>query len=213
MFSCARNGKLVALARAIKSTEDLDALDGAGLSALHHAAAGGHERAVKLLLDAGADSEVKDSSQKRTPLHFAASMAMTGVCELLIARGADAEAVEAGASGGTPLLLALFYGASETADAIAQHSTAPDNLRVAAGLGRVDALDALWSDGALRPQARAGREWYRPHDELPEWSATDIDQEVLDEARQLLGFSGHGGADVPPSTSGAADSQAAVPLA
>ena len=54
----------------------------------------------------------------------------------------------------------------------------PRNLRVAAGLGDVDLIDAL----AGTPQAGAHRGFYRPHGGFPAWQPSEDSQEVLDEA-------------------------------
>ena len=54
----------------------------------------------------------------------------------------------------------------------------PRNLRVAAGLGRVDLIDEL----AGTPAAGAHRGFYRPHGGFPAWEPSDDPQEILDEA-------------------------------
>ena len=54
----------------------------------------------------------------------------------------------------------------------------PRNLRVAAGLGRVDLIDEL----AGTPAAGAHRGFYRPHGGFPAWTPLDDPQEILDEA-------------------------------
>ena len=66
---------------------------------------------------------------------------------------------------------------------LAAHDTAPDNLRVAAGLGDADLLDALLGpDGRPTTAAIAHRAYYRPHSGLPEWRPADDPQQALDEA-------------------------------
>jgi hypothetical protein len=55
---------------------------------------------------------------------------------------------------------------------------APGNLRVAAGLGRVELIDELVGTAA----AGAHRGFYRPHGGFPRWEPSDDPQEVLDEA-------------------------------
>ena len=54
----------------------------------------------------------------------------------------------------------------------------PRNLRVAAGLGRVDLIAEL----AGTPAAGAHRGFYRPHGGFPAWRPSEDPQEVLDEA-------------------------------
>ena len=64
-----------------------------------------------------------------------------------------------------------------------QHGTPPGNLRVAAGLGRLEEIDAL-APGRRRVAGRAGsgRGFYRPHSGFPAWRPSDEPGEVLDEA-------------------------------
>ena len=136
---------------------------------------------VQDLLDAGADPNGK-SQQGWTPLHTALYQNHVPLTQLLLARGADPKA-EVYGSGGTPLLQALFWGHPEAADALAAHDITPLNLRVAAGLGRLDLIDALIDpDGNLDARAGQWRGYYRPHDDLPAWEPSDGRQEILDEA-------------------------------
>jgi len=60
----------------------------------------------------------------------------------------------------------------------------PRNLRVAAGLGRVDVVEELVAaDGTLAPEAGAHRGFYRPHSGFPAWRPREDDpREALDEA-------------------------------
>jgi hypothetical protein len=71
--------------------------------------------------------------------------------------------------------VALFWGHREVVDLLGLE---PRNLRVAAGLGRVDLIDEL----AGAPAAGAHRGFYRPHGGFPAWQPSDDPQEVLDEA-------------------------------
>src|SRR6185437_13751181 len=77
--------------------------------------------------------------------------------------------------GGTPLVVALFWGHREVVDLLGLE---PGNLRVAAGLGRLDLIQTL----AGTPEAGAHRGFYRPHGGFPAWQPSDDPQEVLDEA-------------------------------
>jgi hypothetical protein len=59
----------------------------------------------------------------------------------------------------------------------------PHNLRIAAGLGRLDLIRALvHDDGSLSEAAGAARAFYRPHTGFPIWEPSDDRQEILDEA-------------------------------
>jgi hypothetical protein len=75
---------------------------------LHLAAYFGHEAAVKLLLEKGADFEAKDSTRSETPLCLAASNGHEAVIKLLLEKGADLEANDQ--LGQTPLSLAAKNG-------------------------------------------------------------------------------------------------------
>lgn len=117
-----------------------------------------------------------------TPLHAAAYANKPEIAALLIERGAALDA-EAHGAGGTPLIIALFWGHREVADLLGGHSFAPGNLRAAAGLGIPELVDACFSpDGALTPEACAARGFYRPHSGFPDWQPSADPQEVLDEA-------------------------------
>ena len=54
----------------------------------------------------------------------------------------------------------------------------PGNLRVAAGLGRLDLIEELVGT----PAAGAHRDFFRPHGGFPPWQPSDDPQEVIDEA-------------------------------
>jgi len=84
--------------------------------------------------------------------------------------------VSARGDGGTPLVVALFWGHRQAAEILAERSLAPGNLRVAAGLGRLDLLD--------EPLATQGahREFYRPHSGFPAWKHSDDPAEIRNEA-------------------------------
>ena len=85
---------------------------------LHDAAVMGNIEAVKQHLAAGADVEVKDNNGF-TPLHIATRE----VAELLIAKGADVNAIVASGQyeGKTPLDAAIQVGRPEVADLLRKH--------------------------------------------------------------------------------------------
>lgn len=58
-------------------------------TALHHAVSGEHEPAVALLLDRGANPDIRDEGDDATPLHFAAEKNHLGIIRLLVEHGAD----------------------------------------------------------------------------------------------------------------------------
>jgi ankyrin repeat protein len=117
-----------------------------------------------------------------TPLHQAAYGNAVPLVRRLLAAGARVDR-EAHGEGGTPLAVALFWGHGEVADVLAERAVVPSNLRIAAGLGRLDLVSRCFaSDGALTADACRGRGFYRPHTGFPPWHPSEHRQEVLDEA-------------------------------
>jgi hypothetical protein len=117
-------------------------------------------------------------SNSKTPLHCTPDVR---VIRILLEHGAPVEKEALGA-GGTALVHALHWGWAEKAELLAEHSLAPANLRVAAGLGRMDLAEAMFEeDGSLTPDAGANREFYRPNYGWFPWAPSDDPQEVLDE--------------------------------
>ena len=136
---------------------------------------------IEVLLEAGADVN-EGNDRGWTPLHAAAYANNLEIASLLIEKGAMLDS-EAHGAGGTPLVAALFWGHREVADLLGRHSLAPNNLRVAAGLGVPELVDACFNpDGALTPEACAARGFYRPHSGFPDWQPSTDPQQVLDEA-------------------------------
>ena len=128
---------------------------------------------VRLLLERGADVN-RGNDYGWTILHQAGYGDSRVLAEVALAAGADAEASARG-DGGTPVVVALFWGHREVVDLLGD---APRNLRVAAGLGRVELIDELVGTAA----AGAHRAFYRPHGGFPRWEPSGDPQEVLDEA-------------------------------
>ena len=101
---------------------------------------------------------------------------------MLLEAGAPLD-VSGRGDGGTPLVVALFWGNRAAAEKLAKRSKAPGNLRVAAGLGDPELLDELLKpDGSLSPAAGTHREFYRPHSGFPAWKPGDDPAEIRDEA-------------------------------
>ena len=147
-------------------------------------AAGGGRRShdlVRELLARGADpSSANDRGW--TPLHQAGYGNDVELARLLLEAGARTD-VHGHGEGGTPLAVALFWGNTQAAELLAEREIAPRNLRIAAGLGRLDLIRALvGDDGRLSEEAGAQRGFYRPHTGFPIWQPSDDPQEILDEA-------------------------------
>ena len=152
-----------------------------GNDLLGMAAATGDVRLLELLLARGADPAAANQ-HGWTALHQAAYANRADLITRLIAAGAPVSAHGRG-DGGTPLIVALFWGHRESAELLARHDMAPGNLRVAAGLGDADLVGTLiGTDGQPTAAAGAHRAYYRPHGGLPDWRPGDDPQEILDEA-------------------------------
>lgn len=138
----------------------------------------GDAKQVWQSLDQHPDLVGYNCSTHKPPLHSTNSLE---VARLLIEAGAPL-ASETPLPGGTALAHALLWGVTDMAELIAEHELAPANLRVAAGLGRMDLLKAMFAaDGALKPQARHGRGYYRANYGWFAWTPSDVEQEILDE--------------------------------
>jgi ankyrin repeat protein len=137
--------------------------------------------AVRILIEAGTDVNI-GNRYGWTALHQAGYANMPELAEVLLQAGASPQ-LSARGDGGTPLVQALFWGHAATADTLAAHGIYPLNLRVAAGLGRVDLLQEMFdAEGELTPQAGAQRDYYRPHPGFMSWTPSDDAQEITDEA-------------------------------
>jgi ankyrin repeat protein len=133
----------------------------------------GDRESVKFLLDRGADVN-RGNDYGWTKLHQAGYGNDRPLAELLLAAGARTD-LSARGDGGTPLVCALFWGHRRVVDLLGLE---PRNLRVAAGLGRLDLIEELVGT----PAAGAHRAFYRPHGGFPAWQPSDDEQEILDEA-------------------------------
>jgi ankyrin repeat protein len=139
------------------------------------------ERLVAILLERGADV-ARANAHGWTALHQAAYSDLPTMARLLLDSGAPVD-VSARGEGGTPLVVALFWGNRGTAELLAEHGVLPANLRAAAGLGRLELIDELIApDGRLTAQAGAQRGFYRPHSGFPAWHPAGERREILDES-------------------------------
>ena len=79
----------------------------------------GNIEAIKKHLDSGADVNVKNDEDGRTPLHYAVYKGHKEIVELLIANGADVNAKSE--DGYTPLDVAIHLNGTENADLLRKH--------------------------------------------------------------------------------------------
>jgi ankyrin repeat protein len=139
------------------------------------------ERLVAVLLERGADV-TRGNAHGWTPLHQAAYSDLPMLARMLLDAGARVDVFARG-DGGTPLVVALFWGNRATAELLARRGVQPRNLRAAAGLGRLDVIEELVGPGGrLHAQAGAHRAFYRPHGGFPAWRPSDDPREIRDEA-------------------------------
>lgn len=137
---------------------------------------------IRLLLEEGAEP---DSANVKgwTPLHQAACFGNKTLAHVMIDAGATLD-LESYGAGGTPLTVALWWGQTEIAEMLAGLLLAPRNLRVAAGLGRIDLLeDMIEADGTLKAGAGENRSLMRTHSGWTNWPVMEGDrQQAVDDA-------------------------------
>jgi ankyrin repeat protein len=137
----------------VKQGAKVNAANIDGNTPLHEAAGAGNVKAVKLLLDRGADPKAADKSARLTPLHNAAFVGNVEAMKLLLEKGADIKAVDT--SGNTPLHIAAGTGKVEAmkllldrgADIKAVDKRGNTPLHMAAAVGKVEALGILVEHG------------------------------------------------------------------
>lgn len=136
---------------------------------------------VSHLIESGADVDLPNN-KGWTPLHQAVYGNLPEMTQKLLEEGASIELMAHG-EGGTPLAVALFWGHRQLADQLSEYGIYPNNLRIAAGLGRLDLMKTFFNDdGSLTEAAFLHREFHRPHSGFPAWTPRHDQQEVLDEA-------------------------------
>jgi ankyrin repeat protein len=86
---------------------------------LHTAAFHEYEQLVSLLIENGADVNVKTNKRRYTPLHIAACEGCVRVAELLLAGGAEVNAKSA--DGDTPLARAVCRHHKDVAGILREH--------------------------------------------------------------------------------------------
>jgi outer membrane protein assembly factor BamB len=156
LLDAAGKGDAAAVASLLARGADVDADNGRGATPLYVAAEQGQLEVVKILLDHGADPNVKDLEWGRTPLRHASlpdsrpsgKAARAEIIRLLLARGAGME--------GDALVDLISGGHVEAAETIVRHGTVdPSYLNVALAAaqrkGLTDLAKMLVEAGAKEP--------------------------------------------------------------
>jgi len=148
----AEAGDLEKVTKALEAGANPSAM-GPNSGALHCAAFNGHEAVVALLLNKGAEVDVKDR-QSYSPIHLAVSRGHLSIAEQLVAAGADIETLTS--QNGTPLhiaaasnqqnVLAVLIKAGANLEAKDTNGLTP--LAAAASLGNVEVVRLLIEVGA-----------------------------------------------------------------
>lgn len=98
-----------------------------GWTPLHVATHFGHNEAVTVLLEAGADPVARSTNSSRNyPIHIAVASKNLGLVRLLLEWGADPDATEA--QGRTALLLAAEGGDVPVVEALLESGAGPDSV-------------------------------------------------------------------------------------
>ncbi len=143
LYVAAGNDDLDRVRALLREGADVNAAQGDGMTALHHAARLGNAAMAEILITAGANLEAKTRLGDHRPLHVASAAGRSGVVALLVAAGADVNALTN--TGAAPL---HFAAASGSADAIAA---------LLGGGAEVDVREPVWGQTPLMFAAAAGR--------------------------------------------------------
>ena len=156
LLDAARDGDVETVRGLIAAGVDVNAAAGDGMTALHWAAERRDVGLAEILLEAGAEVDVKVRIGAYTPLHMAAGSGSGAMVRLLLAAGADPMAVTSN-SGTTPLHLAAAGGNPAAVKSLLDHG-AEVNARegawgqtplvFAAANNRADAINVLLARGA-----------------------------------------------------------------
>lgn len=204
-FEAIKAGDLDRLKELLATHPELISARGTNDNTLLNLAVGNRQpEASKILIEAGADADLPNN-RGWSPLHAAGYGNWPELVEPLIRAGAKIDRFARG-DGGTPLVMALFWGHREAAEELARFGIEPANLRAAAGVGRLDLVQSFFEpDGTLKQSAGEHRGFYRVHSGFPYWKPSNSRQEILDEAftyacrsgrTQVLGFLLEMGADI-----------------
>jgi hypothetical protein len=138
-------------------------------------------RIVELLIQRGSELD--------GPLNLAACFNRAELVRMLLAAGA--RSVVSQTHGITPLQTAIYHGAREAGDLLADVGLVPDALYIAAGAGRLEHLNKWFDrDGALRPEAYTLRPNLADVGWPPAPPPRDDPRKVVDEAFAFAAYNG-----------------------
>ena len=159
LWDSAANGEIETVRTLLAGPDRIavDASDALDWTALMYAADAGHDATVQLLLDAGANFNMKNAAQV-TPLHLAARLGRTQVVRRLLDAGADVQVRDA--NGRTPLFLAIDGHHADVTELIQGAARVPVGQRSPALALTVEAETAppviiQWTDPAYTEESLA----------------------------------------------------------
>ncbi len=149
MLAAARRGDAEAVKAAIAQGADVNARFRYGTTALFPACDKGHIEVVRVLLEHGANVNLKDSFYGATPLTWAAMNSRTEIIGLLLEKGAE--------GGGDVLIQAIMRGSTEVARAVLEKAKLkPQDLSSALvnarQRNRTEIIELLLKAGAEPPK-------------------------------------------------------------
>ena len=153
MVDAASVGDTKRLKSTLGFVRNINFMDDTGATALHHAASGGYNDIVQLLLSKGASIDVVDKDNN-TPLHHAARYGHTSTMELLLSQGASIKATDKdnntllhrAARRGHTSIVELFLSKGASIEATDKINNTP--LHLAARYGHTSIVELLLSKGA-----------------------------------------------------------------
>jgi ankyrin repeat protein/beta-lactamase regulating signal transducer with metallopeptidase domain len=142
------------MVKLFKGKVSFDQLDKEGFALLHRMASGGHAKSVQVLIDAGADVNVRQKTYQGTPLQYAANQGHAEVVKILLKGEATIDAQDS--FGRTPLMWAAMSGKKDVAEALissdanvnAKTESGWTALRYARQEGHADVAELLLKHGA-----------------------------------------------------------------
>ena len=152
MLDAAKAGDTKRLTSTLGFVRNINFMDDTRATALHHAASGGYNDVVQLLLTKGASIDAVDKDNN-TPLHRAASDGHTSIVELLLEKGASTEVVNK--DNNTPLHCAAWNGHTSTVELLLSKGASTEvvnksnetPLHLAARYGHPSTVELLLSKG------------------------------------------------------------------